>query len=130
MWATGSYVIDPVISVVIGVIIIVGAYRLLKESVDVLLEATPVGIDTREVADVLEGVDGVEGIHDLHVWSLTSGVHALSCHGEVKPQRLEETDAILDRIRATVDERFGIDHTTIQIESEHYKGRSTVKWRL
>jgi cobalt-zinc-cadmium efflux system protein len=130
MWSTGNYVVDPVLSALIGVVIIVSAYRLLRESVDILLESTPVGLDLAALEGALATVDGVEGVHDLHVWSLTSGVNALSCHVEVKTEALPRVDALLDRLRSLLQERFEISHTTIQIESESYKQKGLVYWDL
>jgi len=130
MWQTGNFVVDPLLSAAIGVVIVVSAYRLLRESVDVLLEGTPVGLDLGAVEEALRTVEGVEGVHDLHVWSLTSGVNALSCHVEVKAEALAGVDAILDRIRSLLQERFEISHTTIQIESESYKQKGLVYWNL
>ena len=130
MWATGNRLIDPLVSICIGVVIVLGAYRLVRESVDVLLEATPAGIDVREVSRKICGITGVEGVHDLHVWSLTSGVYALSCHVEVKREILTESENLLDVLRHTLREGFAIAHTTIQIEPEDYKTRGMVHWQL
>jgi len=130
MWITGNFLIDPLLSIVIGIVIIASAYRLLRESVDVLLEGTPVGLDLALVEAALVTVEGVEGVHDLHVWSLTSAVNALSCHVEVKTETLTAADALLDRIRSVLQERFDISHTTIQIESESYKQKGLVYWKL
>ncbi len=130
MWSTGNYLIDPLLSALIGVVIVASAYRLLRESVDVLLEGTPAGIDLAAVEAALETVDGVEGVHDLHVWSLTSGVNALSCHVEVKFEALPSADALLDRVRSLLREGFDISHTTIQIETESYKKKGLVYWKL
>ena len=130
MWVTGNYIVDPLLSGAIGVVIVIGAYRLVREAVDVLLEATPVGMDLRAVGEAVAGVDGVEGVHDLHIWSLTSGLHALSCHVEVKTDNLAQADAILDRINSMLQARFDLTHTTIQIESESYKEHGLVHWRL
>jgi cobalt-zinc-cadmium efflux system protein len=130
MWSTGNYLIDPLLSGLIGLVIVTSAYRLLRESVDVLLEGTPVGIDLAAVEVALEAVEGVEGVHDLHVWSLTSGVNALSCHVEVKFEALPGADALLDRVRSLLREQFDILHTTIQIETESYKEKGLVYWKL
>jgi cobalt-zinc-cadmium efflux system protein len=115
---TGKAVVDPVISFVIGAVIVVGAVRLVKESVDVLLEATPAGMDLDEIGRVLAEIDGVQGVHHVHVWSLTSGVHALSCHAQVRRDELPRSDAILASIHACLRSRFGIGHATVQIESD------------
>lgn len=128
MWLTGAFWIDPVLSALIAVVITAGAWRLLRESVDVLLEATPAGIDYEEVARSICEVDGIEGVHDLHIWSLTSGMHALSCHVEVKQERLIEVGVLLDAVRQVLGERFAIDHTTVQVEPEDYKQRRMIRW--
>jgi len=130
MLATGAYWVDPALSALIAAIIVVGAWRVLRESVDVLLEATPAGIEYGEVETAISSLDGVEGVHDLHIWSLTSGVNALSCHVEVKQERLVECEGILDAVRLVVHERFGIGHTTVQIEPEGYKSRQPIRWQV
>ena len=130
MLATDAYWVDPALSVLIAAVIVVGAWRVLRESVDVLLEATPAGIEYSEVEGAILALESVEGVHDLHIWSLTSGVHALSCHIEVKPELLVECEGILDAVRQVVRERFEIDHTTVQIEPEHYKSRQPIRWQV
>ena len=130
MLATDAYWIDPALSALIAAVIVVGAWRVLRESVDVLLEAMPAGIEYSEVEGAISALGGVEGVHDLHIWSLTSGVNALSCHVEVKRERLGECEGILDAVRLVVRERFEIDHTTVQIEPEHYKSRQPIRWQV
>lgn len=130
MWFTGAYWIDPLLSALIAVVIVFGAWRLLRESVDVLLEATPAGIDYHEVADAIREVGGVTGVHDLHIWSLTSGMYSLSCHVEVSDDRLVALEDLLDDVRMLLKDRFAIDHTTIQIEPEDYKRRAAVHWHI
>ncbi|OGO51218.1 MAG: cation transporter, partial [Chloroflexi bacterium RBG_16_68_14] len=80
MLTTGWFLADPLVGVLIGLLIILGAARLLRESLAVLLEATPAHIDPREVERALTGTPGVTGLHDLHIWTVTSGLVALSCH--------------------------------------------------
>lgn len=128
MWATGAYWVDPLLSGLIAVVIVAGAWSLLRESVDVLLEATPASIEFAAVEAAIREVDGVEGVHDLHIWSLTSGVHSLSCHVEVRQELLTDTETLLDAVRHVLRRRFTIDHTTIQIEPEHYKSRRAIHW--
>lgn len=130
MWLTGNYLVDPILSILIGGVIIIGAYRLLRESVDVLLEAIPSGMELEEVGLAIAEIDGVIGVHDLHIWSLTSGLHALSCHVEVKFDTMSRADALLEHINALLRERFGISHTTIQIESEEYRRSAPIHWNL
>ena len=114
----------------IGLIIIFGAYRLLRESVDVLLEAIPSGIELEDVGRGIAEVKGVIEVHDLHVWSLTSGKNALSCHVEVRTTTLAESDALLRQINELLRREFSITHTTIQVESEDYRRSAPIHWDL
>jgi len=118
LWFTGWWWMDPVAGLVLAAGVVVGALRLLREAAEVLLESAPPGVDVDEVERLMCGVDGVDSVHDLHVWSLTSGVHALSGHLLVRPDRLGETDRILRAAQRGVRERFDIRHTTLQVESE------------
>lgn len=119
--ATGWNEADPLLSVVIGALIVVSAWRLLRESVDILLEATPAGIDPNDVRAVLRTVPGVADVHDLHIWTVTSGVIAASAHLEISHVR--NSDAILIDATRRLTDRFGIVHTTLQLE-EHDPDRS------
>ena len=130
MWMSGNYLIDPILSILIAVIIIVSAYRLLRESVDVLLEAIPAGMELEEVGVAIAKLDGVVSVHDLHIWSLTSGMHALSCHVEVRLGSLTECDALLGRVNQLLRDEFSITHTTIQMESEDYRRSAPIHWNL
>jgi hypothetical protein len=80
MLTKGWYVADPLISFVVGLLILYNSWRLVKDSVDILLEGTPAHIDLETVRSALNSVEGVASIHDLHIWTLTSGIHAMSCH--------------------------------------------------
>lgn len=115
MMATGWYLADPILSTVIGLLILRSAWLLLRESVDVLLEATPRGIETSDVRAALSEVDGVCGVHDLHIWTVTSGLESMSAHVQVTDTRAwnEVCVDLTDRMR----ERFGIAHVTLQPES-------------
>lgn len=106
---------DPVVSIVISLIIIVGSWRLILESVNVLLEGTPAHIDLALVERTILETDGVSGVHDLHVWTISSGKDALSAH-------ISHTDSVahsdlLVAVRDRLHEGFGIDHLTIQMET-------------
>ena len=119
--ATGWLRIDPVVAGLIAVIIVAGAVKLVREAVDVLLEAAPDGIGLDDVSAAIGTVPGVVEVHDLHIWSITTGLLALSGHVRVDDRRRVECDAMLNRIKQTVLDRFGIVHTTIQIESCVYQ---------
>jgi cobalt-zinc-cadmium efflux system protein len=116
MLTTGWYLVDPLLSAGIGLLILWGAWRLLRQSVDVLLEAAPEGVDPGEVRRTMEGVEGVAGVHDLHVWTVTSGLVALSAHVEISPTRLRDWHEILIELAGRLREHFGIAHVTLQPE--------------
>ena len=120
IWLTGWLIIDPLLSCTIAVVIVIGAFGLLKESVDVLLEATPRGIRLHDISRSIGEVPGIAAVHDLHVWSITTGMIALSGHVVVNAGNLSETDDLLNRIKMMLKQDFKIDHTTIQVESESY----------
>jgi cobalt-zinc-cadmium efflux system protein len=114
MLTTGWYLADPLLSAGIGLLILWSSWKLLRESVDVLLEATPAGIDAAEVRAAMVAVDGVEGVHDLHIWTVTSSLIALSGHIEVSNTR--DWQAVLLDLSALLRDRFGIAHVTLQPE--------------
>jgi cobalt-zinc-cadmium efflux system protein len=116
IYFTGWLIIDPIISVMIGVIILRGAYRLVKETANILLEAVPKHIDLEELIRSVETIDGVSSLHDVHVWTITSGIHALSAHVLIEDQMVSEGNRILEKIRDHVNHRYGISHTTLQFE--------------
>jgi len=114
------YRIDALISLGIGVIIIAGAFHLLRETVDILLESAPMGMELMEVCRAIESIKGIKQCHDLHIWSITSGMTALSGHVILDAVAFAESDEILNKIKEMLDLRFKIGHTTIQVESESY----------
>lgn len=114
IWAFGWNWADPVASVVIGLLVIYSSWALLKETVVVLMEGTPMHIDLDQVRETIRAVPGVEGVHDLHVWTITSGMVAMSGHVVVGDRDYQE--ATLERIRRPLHDQFGIDHATIQLE--------------
>jgi cobalt-zinc-cadmium efflux system protein len=100
------------------VIIIIGSIRLILDSVDVLLEGTPRHIDLKEVEGLILTTDGVSGVHDLHVWTISSGIEALSAH--ISHESSVTHSVLLGRVRSRIHDQFGIDHLTIQMETlEH-----------
>lgn len=117
MLTTGWYYADPLFSVVIGLFILPRTWGLMKQAVNVLLEATPARVNLAEVERTLLGIEGVASVHDLHVWTITSGLDALSGHvvlaAGVEPA---VADAVVERAAAILKESFQIGHTTIQVE--------------
>jgi cobalt-zinc-cadmium efflux system protein len=115
-FAGGWYWLDPLLSMVIGVLILWGAYRLIREAVDVLLETVPRGIDLGGVSRAIGGLDGVAAVHDLHIWTITSGLYALSAHIVIgAPQ---QPDEMIRRVNELLRRDFSIAHTTLQLESQ------------
>ncbi|MFI5249750.1 MAG: cation diffusion facilitator family transporter [Gemmatimonadales bacterium] len=110
---TGWLPADPIASIVMTVLIVRGSWRLVRESVDILLESTPAHLSTGAIRSQLTAIPGIESVHDLHVWTVTSGVIAMSAHAIVRePERHQHVlEHIHDAMRL-----FGIDHVTIQLE--------------
>jgi cobalt-zinc-cadmium efflux system protein len=115
---SGLYVIDPILSVLIGLVILKGAYDLVRESVDILLEATPAGMDGEAIEKALKDILGVRAVHHMHVWSLSSGIHALSAHVQIDDQMTSQSDGLLAEIHEMLEHEFGIVHSTIQLECD------------
>lgn len=113
---TGWTGADSVVSVAIALFVVVRTWRLLVQLVNILLEGTPPHLDLEEIEAAMLEVDGVRRLHDLHVWTLTSGREAMSAHVVVDDVR--ESERLLERLHAVLHARFGIDHTTIQLETE------------
>jgi cobalt-zinc-cadmium efflux system protein len=112
---TGLSVIDPVLSVLIGVLIIWTAWDIIQESLNVLLEGLPRGMELNEVTGAMREIDGVIEVHDLHIWSLGSSAHALSCHVLIEDMPPSESNAILQRLNDVLC-KFEIRHSTVQFE--------------
>ncbi len=112
---TGLDVIDPALSVLIGILIVWTAWDIIQESLNVLLEGLPRGIELNQVTGALRKIDGVVDVHDLHIWSLGSSAHALSCHVLIEDMPPSESNAILQRLNDVLS-KYEINHTTIQFE--------------
>jgi cobalt-zinc-cadmium efflux system protein len=115
MLATGWYLADPILSAGIGGLILWSSWRLLRESVEVLLETAPRHLDVTEVCDALRGVAGVADVHDIHVWTVTSGLVAMSGHVEVSGVR--PWSEVLPDLTEILQKRFAIAHATLQPEA-------------
>ena len=116
IWLYGWRRDDPVASVVIGLLVIYSSWSLLRETVGVLMESAPAGVDVDEVRDALIEIAGVTKVHDLHVWTITSGIVSLSAHISVPVEA--QRSPVLTATRETPRERFGITHATLQIETD------------
>jgi cobalt-zinc-cadmium efflux system protein len=113
---TGWRIVDPIIAVVIGLIILWGAVRLVRDSVDILMESVPKHIQIEQVVDALKSVSGVEDVHDIHVWTITSGINALSAHLMIRDQMVSRSAEVVEAVNHRLSERFNITHTTLQLE--------------
>ncbi|MDP5226406.1 MULTISPECIES: cation diffusion facilitator family transporter [Arthrobacter] len=115
---TGFTAADPIASLLIAAMILPRAWSLLKDVVDVLLEATPKGVDVGMIREHILGVDGVESVHDIHIWTITSGVPVFSAHVVVQDEHLspESADRILDRMQRCLGSHFDTEHCTFQLE--------------
>jgi len=115
MLAFGWYIADPIISMLVAVLILRSAWGVLSNAVHVLMEGMPHGIERQDIVDALRAIGGVEDVHDVHCWSITSGMHAFSCHLLIRDDA--DGQDILQRAIEIMSGRFGIDHATIQVET-------------
>lgn len=118
IYFTGALWIDPLVACLIGLWVVPRTWVLLKEAVNILLQGVPKGMRIEEVEEALKGIRGVVEVHDLHVWSLTSGKHVLSAHLVADLRRCTEQE-VLTAVNECVS-RFGIHHTTTQIEAQGF----------
>ena len=116
---TDWYLVDAIIAFFIGGIIMWGAVRIVREASDILLEAVPRYIQVDKVAGMMmKGVPGVEAVHDMHIWTITSGIYALSAHLVIEDQMVSQSAEIIAVINEHLARQFSITHTTLQIECE------------
>jgi cobalt-zinc-cadmium efflux system protein len=114
IWLTGWLAADPVASLFICGLILFSSWRLIRDAANVLMEGTPAGLDLEAIQEALVSQEGVCGVHDLHAWTVTSGFPALSAHVEVEAGL--DRERVLRRLNFLLRERFGLFHTTLQIE--------------
>jgi cobalt-zinc-cadmium efflux system protein len=112
----GSDVVDPIVSLLIAALILISSWRLIKEPFDVLMEAAPAGVDVDAAGAAICSEEGVRSVHDLHIWTVTSGFGALAAHVVVSTDC--DPGLVRRRLELLLHERFGIDHTTLQMEEE------------
>ena len=114
--AFGWTIADPIISLVIALLIVLGSWRLVTQVIHVLLEGTPEHIDMFKLCSDMEEVEGVRVIHDVHAWTITSGYEALTAHVLVDPDYEGDLDPLLRRLRRIATQDFGVAHVTLQVE--------------
>jgi cobalt-zinc-cadmium efflux system protein len=112
----GSSIVDPIVGLLIAALVLASSWRLIKEPFDVLMEAAPADLDVDALGAALCGEEEVRSVHDLHVWTVTSGFGAVAAH--VVVSRNCDRDLVRRRLELTLAERFGIEHTTLQMEEE------------
>jgi cobalt-zinc-cadmium efflux system protein len=117
MWLWGALWADPLVSALVSLLILISAWKLVRDSVLILLEGTPAHVNLEAMREELSAIPGVESVHDLHVWTLTSGFYVMTCHAVVSGDG--SRDEILTRLGCVSRDRFGVHHTTIQIEDTH-----------
>jgi cobalt-zinc-cadmium efflux system protein len=118
--AGGSDVVDPIVSLLIAVLILASSWRLIQEPMGVLMEAAPAGVDVDAAGAAICSEEGVRSVHDLHIWTVTSGFGALAAHVVVSSDC--DPGLVRRRLELLLHERFGIDHTTLQMEEEASAG--------
>lgn len=116
---TDWFVIDPLISIAIALIILRSAITLLFESVNILMEATPKDINFAQIRSEIIKIDGVRDVHELHIWTIASGFHSLSCHILIDDILTSHSNEILDQVKHLLEEHHGINHTTVQFECKN-----------
>ncbi len=113
---TKFYLIDPIVAILIGGIILRGAIGLITESSNILLEAVPKHLNAETIAGEIKKIKGVKDVHDLHLWTISSGIYALSGHLVIEDQMVSKSDQMLKEANRILQEKFGITHTTLQLE--------------
>ncbi|GAB62096.1 cation efflux transporter [Candidatus Jettenia caeni] len=118
IYYTHWFIIDPIISVMLCVLILIWSYKLVMESVDILLEATPREINIDKVAESLRQIPGIDDVHDIHIWTITSGMYSMSAHIDTKDMMISETTKLSKMINCVLSDKFRIGHTVIQFGCE------------
>lgn len=119
IYFTGWTLVDPIISVIICGVILRGAFVLVKDAVNVLLEAAPKEMDLEKIQEAIKAIPGVRDLHHVHMWTITSGLHALSAHVLVDDVLMSRAGEILQQINHLLGEKFRVFHTTVQFECEN-----------
>lgn len=115
---TGIVELDPIVSLVIAVLICLGAWRIIGQALGILMESAPAGLNVAEMVRQILIVPGIKDVHDLHVWSISSEMTALSCHVLMDDRRTSEISSTLAQMKSVLRQRFGVAHATIEVECE------------
>ena len=118
IWLTGWNWVDSIASLAVAVVIIIGSLRIIRRSVDVMLEASPRNVTTTALVQRIFSIPGVRDLHHLHIWALTPQLRALSCHVTIENVLVSDGNAIVSHMNEVLETEFSIGHSTIQLESE------------
>jgi cobalt-zinc-cadmium efflux system protein len=121
---TGAYIADPIVSIVFALLVLWSSWGILKESTRILLEGTPLGMDLSAVTQSIRSIAGVQDIHDLHVWTISSGLIAGSCHLLLNEAHSSFADSVRQAVADHLKQAFNIVHCTIQVEHTHCGGHN------
>jgi cobalt-zinc-cadmium efflux system protein len=118
---TGWTIVDPLLSVGIALLIAIGAWRILRETTNILLESVPKGVSLPRLVKDMKSVEGIQDVHDLHVWSITNNMYALSCHALIANLPPSDSSVILHSLNTILSEKYHIGHVTIQFECDPHQ---------
>ncbi len=121
---TGAYIADPIVSIIFALLVLWSSWGILHESVQILLEAAPVGMNLAKVEQAICDVPGVLSVHDLHVWTVSSGLIAASCHITVVEQMVSTSQKIVHELNEMLEHEFDIDHSIVQVETDDCGGHN------
>jgi cobalt-zinc-cadmium efflux system protein len=121
---TGAYIADPIVSIIFALLVLWSSWSIFTESIHILLEATPIGLDLAKVEQAIRGVAGVLDTHDVHVWTVSSGLVASSCHIVVADQSVSSSQLIHQNVAHMLEHDFQISHSTIQVEATDCGGHA------
>jgi len=118
IYFTGWNIADPILAVGVGIVILWGAIRIVRESSDILLESVPQHAGMEKVTAAVKTIPGVKDLHDVHIWTITSGLYALSAHVSIDDQTVSQSCDIVTKVNEVLAENFNITHTTLQLECD------------
>lgn len=124
VYLTGNHMIDAMVAILVALIIMTGALSILRDSVNILLEGTPKGLQRGLIVSSIEDISGKESVRDLHIWNLCSHICVLTVHIFLEEGRMAEQKSIIRKINQTLEEKFNITHSTIQLESVDWHGNA------
>jgi len=121
---------DPLASVIVALLVLRSGYYVTKDAVHILMEGTPKNVEVTEIVEVIEQTNGIKSIHDLHIWTITSGTNALSCHAVVDGQlTVADSEHILRKVEHNLEHK-GIKHVTIQLETASHQHDNSILCQL